>query len=201
MENSQIWTKYAKILDRYGQLSISDHKPSKPLLYTLIRNMEYSDSKGTIDTARKILKVDHAGEFGAVNIYKSQIFISKLFGREYLPMLEKFLEDEKRHLNLFWSEITRRKGIKCKNYWLCGKVIMACTWAVESIVTAHLEKQLIYLRSIGDKEAYDAVNSILEDEEHHRDIGEFEGGKNIWFSPFRFMVSLFTEAVIRFGMR
>ena len=82
--------------------------------------MEYSDSKGTIDTAKKILKVDHAGEFGAVNIYKSQIFISKLFGREYVPMLEKFLEDEKRHLNLFWNEITRRKGIKCKSYWLCG---------------------------------------------------------------------------------
>ena len=178
--------------------------------------MEYSDSKGTIDTAKKILKVDHAGEFGAVNIYKSQIFISKLFGREYVPMLEKFLEDEKRHLNLFWNEITRRKGIKCKSYWLCGaggyfmgflsailgkKGIMACTWAVESIVTAHLEKQLIYLKSIGDKEAYDAVHSILEDEEHHRDVGEFEGGKNIWFSPFRFMVSLFTEAVIRFGMR
>ena len=81
------------------------------------------------------------------------------------------------------------------------KGIMACTWAVESIVTSHLKKQLVYLESIGDKEAYIAVHSILADEEHHRDIGDVEGGKYFWFAPFRFLISLFTEAVIRFGMR
>lgn len=57
--------------------------------------MEYRDSTGKIDTPKKILKVDHAGEFGAVNIYKSQIFISQLLGKEYVPMHEKFIEDEK----------------------------------------------------------------------------------------------------------
>ena len=131
-------------------------------------------------------------------------------------MLEKFRDDEKKHLNIFWEEIKRRNGIKCKSYWLCGlggyflgfvsailgkKGIMACTWAVESIVTGHLKKQLIYLEKSGDKAAYTAVQSILGDEEHHRDVGQNEGGKNIWFAPFRFMVSLFTEGVIRFGMR
>lgn len=178
--------------------------------------MEYKDSGGKIDTTKKILKVDHAGEFGAINIYRSQIMVSRIFGREYVPMLEKFLADEQRHLNVFWQEIKRRNGIKCKSYWLCGvggyfmgfvsallgkKGIMACTWAVESIVTSHLKKQLVYLESIGDKEAYNAVHSILEDEEHHRDVGDVEGGKYFWFAPFRFLTSLFTEAVIRFGMR
>jgi ubiquinone biosynthesis monooxygenase Coq7 len=178
--------------------------------------MEYKDSGGKIDTARKILKVDHAGEFGAINIYRSQIFIARILSREYVSTLEKFLEDEKRHLNIFWNEIQRRNGIKCKSYWLCGiggyfmgfmsallgkKGIMACTWAVESIVTSHLKKQLEYLEAVADKEAYDAVYSILADEEHHRDVGDMEGGKYFWFAPFRFVVGLFTEAVIRFGMR
>ena len=178
--------------------------------------MEYRDSTGPVDTPKKILKVDHAGEFGAINIYKSQIFVSKLFGRDCVPMLEKFMDDEKKHLNIFWEEIRRRNGIKCKSYCLCGlggyfmgfisallgkKGIMACTWAVESIVTSHLEKQLQYLKNTGDNEAYKAVKSILEDEEHHRDVGLNEGGKNILLAPFRFMVSAFTEAVIRFGMR
>ena len=178
--------------------------------------MEYRDSAGAIDTPKKILKVDHAGEFGAINIYKSQIFISRLLGRDYVPMLEKFMEDEEKHLNIFWEEIKRRNGIKCKSYWLCGlggyfmgfisallgkKGIMACTWAVESIVTGHLKKQLQYLEKTGDKAAYNAVRSILEDEEHHRDVGLNEGGNNIFLAPFRFMVSTFTEAVIRFGMR
>jgi len=178
--------------------------------------MQYKDSKGKIDTARKILKVDHAGEFGAINIYRSQIFVSRIFKKDYVPMLEKFLDDEKRHLEIFWTEIQNRKGIKCKSYWLCGiggyfmgfisallgkKGVMACTWAVESTVTTHLESQLKYLKSIQDEKAYQAVNSILEDEEHHRDTGDLEGGKNIWYTPFRFMVSMFTESIIRFGMR
>ena len=177
---------------------------------------EYKDSTGKIDTAKKILKVDHAGEFGAINIYRSQILVSRIFGGEYVPMLEGFLKDEQRHLNIFWQEIKRRNGVKCKSYWLCGvggyfmgfvsallgkKGIMACTSAVESVVTSHLKKQLVYLESIGDKEAFQAVHSILEDEEHHRDVGNAEGGEYFWYAPFRFFVSLFTKAVIRFGMR
>ena len=178
--------------------------------------MEYKDSKGNIDTAKKILKVDHAGEFGAINIYRSQILVSRFLRKDYVPMLEKFLSDEKKHLDIFWTEIKSRNGIKCKSYWLCGiggyfmgflsallgkKGVMACTWAVESIVTNHLQNQLVYLEKIQDDKAYNAVNSILEDEQHHRDMGDIEGGKNIWYAPFRFMVSMFTESIIRFGMR
>lgn len=178
--------------------------------------MKYSDSTGWLDTPKKILKVNHAGEFGAINIYKSQIFVSKLFGREYVPLLEGFLKDEERHLSIFWNEIQRREGIRCKSYWLCGlggyfmgfvsallgkPGIMACTWAVESVVSDHLHNQLEYLKGKDDTEAYEAVKSILEDEEHHRDTGLNEGGKNILYAPFRFLISMFTEGVIRFGMR
>lgn len=171
---------------------------------------------GKLDTSKKILKVDHAGEFGAINIYRAQIFVSKILCRSYVPLLEKFLEDEKRHLEIFWTEIQRRSGVRCKSYWLCGlgdyamgfvsalagkNGVMACTWAVESVVTTHLVAQLDYLKSINDVEAYQAVKSILEDEEHHRDTGIKEGGTSLWFKPFRFMIRLFTEAVIRLGMR
>ena len=178
--------------------------------------MKYQDSQGSLDTAKKILKVNHAGEFGAINIYRSQILVSKFFRRSYVPLLEDFLADETRHLNIFWIEIQRRDGIKCKSYWLCGiggwlmgllsacfgeTGIMACTWAVESVVANHLHNQLTYLHQKNDLDAYRAVKSILEDEENHRDIGQNLGGKNILYTPFRFMISAFTEAVIRIGMR
>ncbi|HVK56726.1 MAG TPA: demethoxyubiquinone hydroxylase family protein [Burkholderiales bacterium] len=178
--------------------------------------MKYQNSNGQLDTAKKILKVDHAGEFGAINIYRSQILVSKLLRKDYVETLEQFLDDEKRHLEIFGKEIQRRGGPRCKSFWLCGlggyamgfvsaligkKGVMACTWAVESIVTKHLVEQLAYLELIGDFHAYDAVNSILKDEEHHRDVGNAEGGSNVWFMPFRVVISLFTEAVIRFGMR
>ena len=82
--------------------------------------MKYAESNNWLDTPQKILKVNHAGEFGAVNIYKAQIAISKLFRCSYVPLLQSFLEDEKRHLDIFWQEIQARDGVKCKSYWLCG---------------------------------------------------------------------------------
>lgn len=178
--------------------------------------MVYRDSLDSIDTAKKILKVNHAGEFGAICIYKSQILIAKFLYKDYVPILEGFLKDEQKHLEIFWIEIQRRNGVKCKSYWLCGlggwfmgffsallgkRGIMACTWAVESVVTEHLKNQLLYLSDNNDAKAYEAVNSILQDEEHHRDTGLKEGGKNIYYFPFRLCVSAFTEGVIRFGMR
>ena len=178
--------------------------------------MKYCDSKDKLDTPKKILKVNHAGEFGAINIYRAQIFFANYFFEDMVPLLENFLEDEKRHLEIFWAEIKARNGIRCKSYWLCGvggyamgfissllgrKGIEACTWAVESVVIEHLENQLIYLKGIGDQQAYDAVQNILEDEKNHRDIGAGTGATNIWYKPLRFCISLFTEATIRFGMR
>lgn len=178
--------------------------------------MKYSDSLDNLDTPKKILKVNHAGEFGAINIYRSQIFFSKYFIKDMVPLLESFLADEKRHLDIFWTEIQARNGIKCKSYWLCGvggyvmglissmlgrKGIEACTWAVESVVIEHLESQLIYLKGKGDHKAYEAVNSILDDEKNHRDVGAGSGATNVWYKPLRFCISLFTETTIRFGMR
>lgn len=178
--------------------------------------MQYTDSRSWLDTPKKILKVNHAGEFGAINIYRSQLLVSRFLRRDYVDLLESFKKDEERHLSVFWDEIQRRDGIKCKSYWLCGlggyvmgfvsalfgkRGIMACTWAVESVVVDHLKNQLEYLEGKKDREAYQAVSSILEDEQNHRDIGLEEGGKNFLFGPFRFLISTFTEGVIRFGMR
>lgn len=178
--------------------------------------MNYHDSRGALDTARKILKVNHAGEFGAINIYRSQLVVSRLLRRDYVPLLESFMADEQRHMQLFWEEIQRRNGIKCKSYWLCGaggwamgfvsallgkSGVMACTWAVESVVVNHLQNQLAYLERQNDTAAYETVKAILQDEQNHRDAGRIEGGTALLYGPLRWVISLFTEGVIRFGMR
>lgn len=179
--------------------------------------MKYRDSKNKLDTPKKILKVNHAGECGAINIYRSQILFSKLFYSDLVPLLESFKRDEERHRDVFWAEIKARNGVRCKSYWLCGlggfvmgvvssflgrRGIMACTWAVESVVIYHLQEQIIYLESKGDSSALNAVQSILEDEQSHRDTGFDGGGSNdLWYVPLRFSVSMFTESIIRFGMR
>ena len=47
--------------------------------------MEYRGSTSEIDTPRKIVKVNHAGEFGAINIYRSQLLIARLFMKDLVP--------------------------------------------------------------------------------------------------------------------
>lgn len=82
--------------------------------------MDCQDSKSKLDTPKKILKVNHAGEFGAVNIYRSQIFIARIFMKDMVPMIEEFLSDELRHLDIFCREIQKRNGVRCKSYCVCG---------------------------------------------------------------------------------
>jgi len=120
--------------------------------------------------------------------------------KDMKSLLQEFMADETRHLNVFWDEIQARNGVKCKSYWLCGiggyfmgfvsaffgrKGIMACTWAVESVVVNHLKEQLIYLKESNDIAAYQAVNATLADEENHRDIGSKQGGNNALYKPLR----------------
>jgi ubiquinone biosynthesis monooxygenase Coq7 len=179
--------------------------------------MKYRDSSTDLPTSTKILKVNHAGEFGAVNIYRSQLFLANIFMKDLVPILEEFLADEKRHLDIFLQEIQRRNGVKCKSYYLCGvggyamgftsalvgrRGIMACTWAVESVVVNHLHNQIEYLESKQDVEALKTVQDILEDEQNHRDTGFQSGGaSNVFYQPLRCVISLLTEVIIRFGMR
>ena len=52
-----------------------------------VKILKYTDSSSELDTPKKILKVNHAGEFGAINIYRSQIFICKIFNKDLVPLL------------------------------------------------------------------------------------------------------------------
>ncbi|WP_078118462.1 demethoxyubiquinone hydroxylase family protein [Thiosocius teredinicola] len=180
--------------------------------------MELSKSKvdGERETPGRILKVDHAGEFGAVNIYRAQIFVGTLYGASHLPVLREFLEHEKRHLAVFGGELKRRGIRRCKSYYLCGvggyclglvsaifgrSSVMACTAAVETVVLRHLEDQLQALSALGDIEAYQAVSQIIQDEQAHQEAGRAERVECLFYKPFVAVVEAATEAVIWLGMR
>lgn len=68
----------------------------------------------------RILKVDHAGEQGAVNIYRAQILMARWTAPSLVPELREFKSHEERHRALFWAELQRRGVRRCRSYWLCG---------------------------------------------------------------------------------
>lgn len=168
------------------------------------------------DIGSRIIKVDHAGEFGAISIYTGQIVMAKLFARDLVPELIEFRSHERGHRAIFAAELNRRGRPRCKSYWLCGSgglvlglvtgllgrsAISATTVAVESVVLRHLEQQLIDLRGI-DEAAVLAISAIVMEERlHHDQAASHVAQSSLWSRLLNPVVSSATEAVIWLGMR
>ena len=164
----------------------------------------------------RIMKVNHAGEHGAVNIYAGQIFMARVTARRLVEELSEFKRHEERHREIFEAELKRRGRPRCRSYILCGfgglmlglltglmgpSAIAATTVAVESVVLRHLKGQLEVLRDV-DPEAVAAVSSIVaEEEEHHDSSAVHLNTGTFWPRMLTPIVSASTEAVIWLGMR
>jgi ubiquinone biosynthesis monooxygenase Coq7 len=170
----------------------------------------------TYEFASRVLKVNHAGENGAVNIYAGQLFFARITARDLAAELVEFKSHEERHRAIFWSELQRRNRPRCRSYVLCGiggfmlglvtgalgrKAIWATTVAVERVVLRHLQMQLEQLRG-KDEAAVKAIEAILNEEQHHHDhsVGQLAAGQ-FWPKVLSPVVSASTEAVIWLGMR
>ncbi len=164
----------------------------------------------------RILKVDHAGEHGAVNIYRAQILVSRWTAPQMTPLLRHFLEHELGHRALFWRHLQARNVRRCHSYVLCGAggwmlglltgllgpaAIAATTYAVESVVLEHLREQQRQLRDT-DPAAFDAVSRIVAEEQEHHDHGHDAMPAGAFWPPILTpIVRISTEAVIWLGMR
>src|SRR5689334_12507310 len=65
-------------------------------------------------TIRRILKVNHAGEFGAIRIYGAQIAVARRLFPEMVPALEEMREDEIEHCRLFYEAMPARLAKACR---------------------------------------------------------------------------------------
>lgn len=162
------------------------------------------------------MKVNHAGEHGAVNIYAGQIAVCRLLHRKLVPQLTDFKEHEECHRRIFAAELSRRGQLRCRSYHLCGiggyalgiisgllgpAAIAATTVAVEQVVLRHLEEQIAML-SGSDEAAVAAIRAIHADEQDHHDASlSHLQPRSFWTRVLRPIVSASTEAVIWVGMR
>jgi 3-demethoxyubiquinol 3-hydroxylase len=158
----------------------------------------------------RILRVDHAGEFGAINIYRAQRALARLFYKDIVPKLDEMLAHEREHFRRFDSLLKARRVRSCYALyiWAAGgamvgfitgalgrNAIWVCTDSIESTVLHHLEWQLSFL-SAHDAEAHDAVLSIKGDEEAHRDFGQTHGVRSPIYAPVFWVVRRSTEIAI-----
>jgi ubiquinone biosynthesis monooxygenase Coq7 len=166
--------------------------------------------------ADRYLKVNHAGEHGAICIYTAQIHIARLTAPALVAELSEFRSHEMTHRSIFLAELQRRGRPRCRSYWLCGaggyflglitavcgrSAIAATTAAVEKVVLRHLRHQLVALGA-GDPLATAAISAIITDEQLHHDRSEaLAKTGRFWPKVITPIVAASTEFVIWTGMR
>jgi ubiquinone biosynthesis monooxygenase Coq7 len=131
-----------------------------------------------------MIRVDHAGEYGAVRIYEGQLAVFDALNRtsKAADAIRAMAQAEQRHLKTFDRLVNERKvrptalepmwriagfALGAVTALLGEKAAMACTAAVEEVIDEHYASQLNRLS--GDAELKRTVEEFRGDEIAHRD--------------------------------
>ena len=139
----------------------------------------------------EFIRVDHAGERGAIKIYEGQLLALNTVVKD--EKLKKIVEEmkvhEKEHFEFFEKEITKRniKPTKLLPLWdllgvtlgfgstiLGKKAAMLYTASVEEVIDKHYQSQINQLDN-NEKELKKKITKFREDELHHKDIAYDRG--------------------------
>lgn len=162
-------------------------------------------------TIARILKVNHAGEYGAIRIYRAQAWVARRLYPDVAGFLEQTLQHEIRHYSLFQTAMQARGARPCRvmSLWGNGGLVLGfltalmgsqgiwiCTAAVEAAVHRHLDDQLQFLRD-RDPELADLIHSIQGEELGHLEHARARiATKAAWAGGLRAVITLCTDAVI-----
>ena len=139
----------------------------------------------------EFIRVDHAGERGAIKIYEGQLLALNTFVKDdnLKKTIQEMKAQEKEHCIYFENEIKRRniKPTKLMPLWdllgvglgfgstlLGKKAAMLCTASVEEVIDEHYEKQINQLKP-DEKILKEKIKKFRLDELHHKDIAYEKG--------------------------
>jgi len=165
---------------------------------------------------RRILRVDHGGEQGAILIYRMQIAVARWRCPDLLPFLTRTIDHEIGHLAAFRALIDARGYRPCRVMaaWALGggllglltglfgrQGILVCTAAVEGVVHGHLDQQITYLDR-HDPEVAGVVRAILVEELEHLDFALSQLDRNnVSLGLLSQMIEAATEGLIWLSTR
>ena len=147
--------------------------------------------KNLKNKVEEFIRVDHAGERGAVKIYEGQLLaLNTLIKNESLKKtIEEMKTHEKEHCDFFENEIKKRNinptkflplwdllgfGLGFGSTLLGKKAAMLCTASVEEVIDKHYLNQIDQLGP-NEKDLKKKIIKFREDELHHKDIAYEEG--------------------------
>jgi len=142
------------------------------------------------ELVQQMIRVDHAGEYGAARIYEGQLAI--LRAGPDAEAVKEMADQEKRHLARFDEILLKRRvrpsvlsplwhtagyALGAASALLGTRAAMACTAAVEEVIDEHYGEQA---QALGDDEGElrDLIEEFREDELAHRDIALDRGAEH-----------------------
>ena len=167
----------------FGTMALKKKKTKKK---SIVKKKIAKESKSTTDKTilDEIIRVDHAGEYGATRIYDGQIAV---FGKDSKigKTIQHMADQEQKHIEKF-NELLIEKRVRptaLLPVWniagfalgagtaLMGeKAAMACTVAVEKVIGEHYREQQNLLED-DEKELKKTIAKFEKDELEHHDIG------------------------------
>ena len=139
----------------------------------------------------EIIRVDHAGERGAIKIYEGQLLALNTIreDKNLKRIIEEMKEHEKEHLEYFEKEIQKRKikptyllplwdimgvSLGFGTALLGKKAAMLCTASVEEVIETHYENQLKKIGS-DEKDLKIKIEKFKSDEVNHKNTAYDSG--------------------------
>lgn len=158
---------------------------------------------------QRMIRVDHAGEYGAKRIYAGQLSVIK--DEHTKAEIRHMAEQEERHLGYFEEQLAERniRPTLLQPLWyitgyalgkfsasLGTEAAMACTEAVETVIDEHYQKQL---KQLGKEEhsLKDHIEQFRQEELEHKETAQSEGAHHApAYAPFTAMIQAGSRAAI-----
>ena len=149
----------------------------------------------------RFIRVDHAGERGAIKIYEGQLLALNTFykNEELKKLIENMKIHEQEHSEYFEKEIYKRniKPTRFLKVWdllgiglgfgstlLGKKAAMLCTASVEEVIDEHYQNQINQIED-DEIEFREKIIKFRNDELHHKNIAYDEGASKE--GPYRIL--------------
>ncbi|MEE2694029.1 MAG: demethoxyubiquinone hydroxylase family protein [Pseudomonadota bacterium] len=158
---------------------------------------------------QRMIRVDHAGEYGAARIYDGQLRV--LQDTPSASIIRKMSDQEQKHLDYFNALVIERKvrptilsplwhiagyGLGMASAALGEKAAMTCTVAVESIIDEHYQGQIDQLRG-SEPDLREKLSEFRNDEiEHRNTASNYTDANNAGLKVLENMVRSATRTAI-----
>jgi len=169
------------------------------------------------NSVKQIIRVNHAGEYGAQKIYNGQIKFCK--NSKLKKKLERISSEEKVHFDYFDEQIIKQRvrptlmsplwnilgttlGVMSSR--LGEDYVNACTESVEEVIVEHYKKQINFFKSQKiNNELKRKIEKFCKEEDDHREdaINSKSKKDSFGLKVFKRFTKLGTKAAIEISKR